>query len=220
MLEKIKAKIESLQVRNAAFNLGQFNDPLAETIDWNPLKGGGSNFRTHKLKNSNDPVRLTFQATKGALLFSGVFAAAGLIIPLVMISQNLNDVSLFSNPENFFIAAFSLLFFGAGIGMAYYFNRPIVFDKQIGFFWKGRKVPQMYSNQNPKNAVRLDKIHSIQLIPERIKSDNGSYVSYELNLVLKDGSRVNVVDHGNLNSLRKDAKHLSSFLGKPVWDAL
>lgn len=220
MFKKIKAKIESMQPQNVAVDLSRFNDPLAENVDWNPLKRGGSNFRTHKLKNSNDPIRLAFQATKGALFFSGVFAVAGLIIPIVMISQNLKDVATFSNPENFFIAAFSLLFVGAGIGMAYYFNRPIVFDKQIGYFWKGRKVPQMYSKQNPKNSVRLDKIHAIQLISERVKSDKGSYLSYELNLILRDGSRINVIDHGSAESVRTDAKHLSSFLGKPVWDTL
>ena len=42
---------------------------------------------------------------------------------------------------------------------------------------------------------------------------------YELNPVLNDGSRINVVDHGNLERLRGDAITLSQFLDKPVWDA-
>ena len=39
-------------------------------------------------------------------------------------------------------------------------------------------------------------------IRERCTSRNSSYYSYELNLVLDDGSRLNGVDHGNLERLR------------------
>ena len=52
-----------------------------------------------------------------------------------------------------------------------------------------------------------------------ISGSKSSYTSYELNLVLDDGSRINVVDHGNLDRLRGDATTLSRFLSKPVWDA-
>ncbi len=54
----------------------------------------------------------------------------------------------------------------------------------------------------------------------RVSGNKSSYYSYELNLVLNDGSRINVVDHGNLKRLRSDTQTLSQFLGKPVWDAI
>ncbi|MDP6491172.1 MAG: hypothetical protein QGG69_05335 [Kiritimatiellia bacterium] len=59
-----------------------------------------------------------------------------------------------------------------------------------------------------------------QLLSEYCRSDKSSYYSYELNLVLQDGSRINVVDHGNKTKLREDAATLSEFLGRPVWDAI
>lgn len=40
-----------------------------------------------------------------------------------------------------------------------------------------------------------------------------------LNLVLDDGSRINVVDHGCARSLRAEAHQLATFLDKPLWDA-
>ena len=46
------------------------------------------------------------------------------------------------------------------------------------------------------------------------------FYSYEINLVLKNGRRVNVADHGDLDSLRADADMLANFLEVPVWDAL
>ena len=50
-------------------------------------------------------------------------------------------------------------------------------------------------------------------------SGETSFYSYELNLVLADGSRVNVVDHGNLPRIRRDAAMLAGFLGVPLGDA-
>jgi hypothetical protein len=37
-------------------------------------------------------------------------------------------------------------------------------------------------------------------------------------LVLNDGSRINVIDHGNLKRIREDAAALAEFLGKPLWE--
>ena len=48
-----------------------------------------------------------------------------------------------------------------------------------------------------------------------ISGSKSSYYSYELNLVLHDGSRINVVDQGNLKRLRSDANTLSQFLESP-----
>ena len=50
--------------------------------------------------------------------------------------------------------------------------------------------------------------------------DKSSYYSYELNLVLEDGARLNVVDHGDLKALQADAEILSEYLQVPVWDGV
>jgi len=41
----------------------------------------------------------------------------------------------------------------------------------------------------------------------------------EVNLVLADGNRMNLVDHSNQSAIREDAQALSAFLDLPVWDA-
>jgi hypothetical protein len=66
----------------------------------------------------------------------------------------------------------------------------------------------------------LEDIHAIQLLSEYVRRSKSSYYSYELNLVLNDGKRLIVVDHGNLTRLQEDAKKLLEFLGKPVWDEI
>ena len=52
-----------------------------------------------------------------------------------------------------------------------------------------------------------------------MRGNKSAYYSYEMNLVLNDGKRLNVVDHGNQAKLREDAQTLATFLNVPVWDA-
>lgn len=214
MFKKLKAKIKQLQQSPPSIDVSHFNDPLAEKVDWFPLKGGGSNFKTHKL-NKENYNRCNFKATLGSLIFAGTFSIMGLGLPLFIIINS--GMPVFS-VETLGIMGFGLIFTGVGSFMGYRYLRPIVFDKSTGFFWKGWKAPEMYGRDNPEGAIRLNEIHALQILAEYIRSDKSSYYSYELNLVLKDGSRHNVIDHGKLTALKNDATELSSFLGKPLWD--
>lgn len=214
MFKKIKAKIEQLKHKRPKIDLSHFDDPLGEEVGWGPLKGGGTNFKTHSLRKNNFN-RYHFKATFGSLFFAGIFSIFGIGLPLGIILGN--ELPIFS------LETIGLLFFGSiftsvGSYLAYQYLQPIVFDKTKGFFWKGWKEPEMYGRDNPKGATRLSEIHALQILSEYIRSDNSSYYSYELNLILRDGNRVNVIDHGKLDQMRKDAAELSSFLGKPLWD--
>ena len=39
-----------------------------------------------------------------------------------------------------------------------------------------------------------------------------------MNLVLKDGKRLNVIDYGDEEQLRIDASQLAEMLDKPIWE--
>ena len=68
--------------------------------------------------------------------------------------------------------------------------------------------------------IRLSRvIAALDKYFDHVLIHTGQNYNYELNLVLKDGERINVVDHGNLKKIQDDANTLSNFLGKPVWDA-
>ena len=73
----------------------------------------------------------------------------------------------------------------------------------------------------PLSDDDVARIHhaALQLLSEHVSGNDSSYYSYELNLVLEDGRRLSVVDHGDCEQLREDAQLLSQLLGKPVWDA-
>ncbi|MAO64775.1 MAG: hypothetical protein CL666_07220 [Balneola sp.] len=196
--------------------LNDFGDPLAKKIDWSPLKGGGTNFRTHTL--TEDFNRLSYKASKGAMFFAGIFAAVGVLVPVFIIYGSIGSGAEIFASENLIAAGFGSIFAIVGLYMFKLFTTPITFDKNVGFFWRGKNTPELYGKNDPSNSVRLSDIHALQLIAERIKSDNGSYFSFEINIITKEGERVHIVDHGNRRSIYEDAETISKFLNVPVWD--
>ena len=53
---------------------------------------------------------------------------------------------------------------------------------------------------------------------EHVKGGKSDYKSYEMNLVLKDGERILVIDHGDQKQVESDAAMLAVFLNVPVWN--
>ncbi len=221
MLKKLMQQAAEKMLRNALDQLADcvepscFGDPLAERTRWNPLKSsgtncGGTNFRTHKLV-STQPGRMEFRITAEMLRFASSFLLIGVG---AAVGAFLSAKPLWG------LGLFSLIFLLIGGGLLFFSSKPVVFDKRKGFFWKGRKSPDDVADLGScKDCVRLGEIHALQIVAKQIQGDSSSYVSYELNLVLKDASRVNVVDHGSKEKIRKDAAALATFLGRPLWDA-
>ena len=78
-------------------------------------------------------------------------------------------------------------------------------------------MPDIIQTSGDNTVISLSQIHAIQIIPEWVSGKN-SFVSYEINIVLKDFSRHNIVDHGNIKKIREDAEKISMFLGVRMWD--
>lgn len=219
MLNKLKNLIKEAGRQIETFDASGFEDPLALQTDWSPLKGGGSNFRTHNLVSENYN-RTAFKASLGAKLFSSVFILVGLGLPSSQIYLAFQNGRAFFDGDFLSMLLFGTVFSIVGAALFYSYAKPVVFDKTNGFFWKGWKAPDIASVENPgSHSTRISNIHALQIISEYVRGDKSSYYSYELNLVLKDGSRLNVIDHGDVYRIRENAGVLSQFLGKPVWDS-
>ena len=219
MFEKLVEKLQRLTRQPIAYDPSHLGDDIAMQTDWTPAKSGGANFRTHKLVEV-DSFRLDFRASAGAIAFYLVFLLIGLGVMIGFSAATLSSGGAVFSMASALPVLFGLVFATAGGCMLYFGAAPIVFDKRSGAFWKGRKAPYEVINRAAlKHFTELEEIHALQLISEYCRSDKSSYYSYELNLVLRDGRRINVVDHGNQERLREDARTLSAFLEAPVWDA-
>jgi hypothetical protein len=185
----------------------RFGDPLALRVDWGPASRGGEGMRTHRLKAVGRD-RIEFRMAIGPFLLS-------FLVLLLGVSITYYGVSHREDHRWWMQILAGLVFFGAGTTLLVS-HRPAVFDRRIGWFYRGRRptLPREGS------VVLLSHIHALQILGEVCSgAKGGSYRSYEINIVLNDGTRHNVIDHGALSKIRVDAARLAQFLGVPVWDA-
>ena len=219
MLKELIEKLKKLSRGHSPFDPSRFDDPIAMKTEWIPAKGGGANFKTHNLVQVNRN-RIIFRSSIGARIFYGFFLLMGLGFAFGFSYPQFSEDNFSFSFESLFPILLGFLFAIMGGLLLYYGTKPIVFEKGSGYFWKGRKNPETVYNINArKNCTKLKEIYALQIISELVRGDKSSYYSYELNLVLNDGSRINVIDHGKIEKIREDAEKLSQFLGKPVWDA-
>ena len=103
--------------------------------------------------------------------------------------------------------------------------KPVVFDKRLGLFWEGRRQPdQIVDTGSSKCLGRIADIHALQTIStyrvvEGNIEDRKEFITYQLNLIMKDGTRLLVSGEDDTASLHRDAEGLSRFLERPWWDA-
>ena len=191
---------------------------LKQTIETHPVNSGGASFKTHVLIKESSS-KLSYKPYFGAAIFSFIFFAIGfgvLFFGIYPLFENGFDIA----KVEWFLIIFGLIFASAGGFMFYAFYKPRVFDKQLGVYYKAYNADvHRIKKDTSKTYIPLPSIVAIQLIGEHVKSDKGSYKSFELNLVLDDGSRKNVIDHGDLKSIIRDAEMLSAFLKVPIWHA-
>jgi hypothetical protein len=202
------------------FDPAELGDPIAMTTDWTPTSSGGANFGTRRLVEI-DPDRLEFRASIASRLFAGCFLVTGIATWVLFVGSRLSVGTLPFSPSALMPLLGGLVFAIAGGALLYSGTTPIVFDKQKGFFWKGRKAPDEVAVRYAlANATELREIHALQLIAGSYASSDPRYRRHELNLVLKSGERLHVVVLPNVIDLRREASILAGFLRTPVWDAL
>lgn len=220
MLEKLLKNLSEYRKPYQSIDSTIFGDERAMHVSWTPVKRGGSSFRTHKLVQVQNN-RIEFKATLWVYIFSLSFAFGGVAFAFFWVFKENSGNIFYTDFGSYMPIIISTLLIIVGLSMAIAYNKPRVFDKYTNSFTKGWvNKGKDYTRYNAKknNAIGLYEIIALQIVPERVQSSKSSFLSYELNLMLKDYSRINVIDHGNLKKLEKDAERLADFLGVLVWN--
>jgi hypothetical protein len=154
--------------------------------------------------------RIERKATGKAILVGVLFALFGLggaVLGVVLMRQH-------SPAGGLFVLAINSLFFFLGVFLIRREREPAIFDRSAGRFVGGRGARF--------TDVALARIRALQILAKRIeystKQGRGSYIARELNLVLDDGTRANLLCHGDESVLRDDAARLAGFLGVQIVD--
>lgn len=211
-VEKLKKHAEHAIKKMADDNIDfdLFNDDFSKEIDWYPLKPGGANFQTHKIVKT-EGMKYAVEKTAGYKVFCGIFILIGLAVFGFGVYGHLFNLR---NTPGLGIGIAGLLFTVVGIVMLKFSDKNYIFN--------GSRSRIEMKNESP---IQFSQVHAIQILSERIRSTSSSrsrrrhtYRSYELNLVLKDKRRINIMDHGNREALVQDANKISSLMNVPIWD--
>ena len=195
-------------------------------VDKTPLNGGAGGLVTHKLKELS-PSRYEFKPTFGAVLkiLRFVFAVVVFFLLIFYIYRKILEVqspisfNFIENPIMIIPIFIIFIYVVEFVKISISIFKPLIFDKNAGLFWKGFYQPDVVcGGDKKKEIVQLEKIQGLQILKKSVKGRMDTYIGFELNLVLSDSERVNVIDHGNLQRMREDAQKLGRFLNVPVLD--
>lgn len=205
----------------------EFDDPLAEYVEWTPLGPNGTYAPLQRLRTQGT-CRISSRMTFMGGLLLGFFGLPAVFASLVLgVISILLVIALLAGPWGalsvvilIVTAVTSFVTFLLGLAGKVFLSNiamPIVFDKRGGFFRRGFHVPflgllTIWPLQGLK--LSLDSIRAVQTLKGRVVG------SYELNLALINGERVNLMGCGLAKPIKEDARQLSHFLGIPLWDVI
>lgn len=187
-------------------------DSVAGKTYWQPMRGGGANFQTHRLLTLNQD-KLLLKSSGQIKAFFMVFVLVGLNSMIFSLLSYLKREGFVAPSGNLLQMAESLfssglIFVIVGLLLASKFGSlNTLFDKETG----------VLSNNN--DSAPLTEVHALQIIEETTGgSQGGVFKSYELNVVQKNGERIHLMDHGNYSAINTDAERLAEFLSVPIWE--
>lgn len=202
------------------------DDPIAKSIEWTGTAAFGSDYDLNPKgimarissagANRIEFKQLTASAWYAWMLF---FGTVGFVIVLIESGSFARAI----------LAPLICLTFNGIVWLAVRLTEnSVVFDKQLGTYWRG-KVSQAHTAAHDPSGVRgrISDIYALQLVCTRmyyggsprlgVESEHRETIVYELNLVLKDGTRISMVVLEDYDALDHDAKILAAFLQRPLW---
>lgn len=183
-------------------------------VNWSPLNSGGANFQTQQLLARGEQGWIV-TATWRFVLLCSLFGAIGGPLGLGIAFAELDKGAKALIP-----LTMGLVFIGISWALVRFAAPRKCFDRRVGWYWQGREGltdQQRYALQERGKAAPLHEIRAVQVLAELVTdSEAPSYNSYELNLVLRSGQRLNVMDHGKRDVLVADAERLARWLDVPL----
>lgn len=178
-----------------------------KNMSWYVTDAASASYYSHCLKIKKGEVWLYPTITSYFTMF--LFFAVGAIFMLSTIASYFEDGIFYYDSD--FIPDVLLSSIFAGIGATMYTLRSrAVFSKEKGLYQDKRKA-------FAKPDVELSNIQCLQLFKHRVKGSKGNgYKCYQLNIVMHNGDRVTVMNHGGKREIIRDAHLLSDYLEIPL----
>ncbi len=205
------------------FNPDKSDDIIAKKISWNSINADASGQRLVEVGDSKIAYKQTKTSKIAAFVFMGIGIATMLLPVYKFVLNNFTHY-------NFGMSIFGFIFFLVGYLILYTSSQEVSFDKDTGLFIKGKKSNIKFIEE-PYESHNLDKIHALQIvhkdeIENNQRSDDDNFFDshskvvryYQLNVILKSAKRINISSASSYNLIMTEARVISDFLNKPIWN--
>lgn len=177
-------------------------------INDNPLfPNSGANFCTHKLQK-NSSLHFSIDPTGYSKLFSWCVIGLGALGILC---------SLFVAPS--LPSVFGLL--GSAIVVAVGFHCKRALEKITEFNIQARNIKlcsSPFKLNSSYETIRFSEIKALQLLSKDLSDPDINFNCFELNLILNNNSRYNILNHSNLEQLKSDGYQIAKLLNVAIVD--
>lgn len=219
---QIEAIKNNATQRMKVFDPQTIPDSLATKTDWEPMNKNFL-FIDNCYLNQLNPSKLVYRPKPNLYLLRFLILCLVVIIYWVVASF----FFAYTNFMVFIIAGvLSVLTFVIGYLLTNQHMVAKTFDKRTGIFFAGKNL-QSEKKVDLRNMCLLKDIHAIQLLRNYLNADyleeGRTYTGkqlFEMNLVLKNTYRINVINCSDSYQIRKDARSLAEFLNLSVWDGI
>lgn len=236
------AGLKSFGPEQSSQSQAQYDDELAQSIPWTPVRphiNGDS--RNCKISDRSTATRMLFEpilTLQYTSLIIGTILLACLLSILVsdsvaQLRYSSAIASLDPTVKTF------IYFFGctALFYVAFLLRKPVralEFNRDKGVFWiEKRRVFGWKVGESAQ--MPITQVHALQVVnyssrmsdqknsdsdnPQSgLRTDQAGANEYEVNVVFRDGKRVNIINHRNGKAISHDAAKLAEFLDVPVWN--
>lgn len=205
-----KQKKVSSNNKTITFNYKNYlEDYLGQKISWEAVKNSGSNFANSSLKKTKFGYKIRSSNYMKYIGWAFVFISVNSIF------WTLLDAFEFSQEPIGLFKIASLVFSSGGL-----FVLPGIF---LLFGFSANKI-YIDSSQHKLKINNLllnfNQLYAMQLLQKFVEGNRaGGYYCYELNVVTKDGTRYNLLNHGDKEVMLSDMVKLSAIFKLPVWNA-
>ncbi|MCD8453754.1 hypothetical protein PJW08_01930 [Tenacibaculum finnmarkense] len=183
-------------------------DQIGQTISWDGVESSGSNFASETFKKTAQGYKITGSS------FTKVFAWSFFLIGLNYVAVSFYEFYQTSDIPLTFMKGGKLFFTSGGVFLIVGVILLFMFSPKAYIYTRKRKIIV------GAELLTFQQVHALQVLEKFISgsSSSGSYFSYELNLITKNGVRYNLLNHGDKTYILSDMLKISKLLKVPVWN--
>lgn len=208
MIESKENKLDlcSGMVGADGFSPKVFGDKLAEVVDWNPMHKKGTLKTLRKVKKCGYG-KFKYNIKSSTLATISLLIVCGMSLMVLGVFSFLTQIGDISY-NHIYISLAGMVVVVLNIAYFLKIRRQYMFDKNLGIFKKA------------KETIQIKDMHALQIIKKQFSAKNAFHTCYELNIIMKDTSRVFIIDYDQIKDAQDDAAKLSNFLNLKIWEKI